>query len=415
MSAAPDNSSHPVAAGCRTGFDEVFAPLGRERFLGEHWCSEFVHLRGTAGRFRHLFSWDELNAALESQRLQAPRLRVAQDGKILDESRYSSQLEGGALRVLRSAALTRCLSAGATLIIDQVDEFAPAVRALADDFERVLGSYTWVNVYAGWRTQKGFDLHWDSQDTTILQVEGRKRWAVHRPTRLHPLDSDKHSKRFQPERPTGPTAWEGILESGDVLHLPRGWWHVAYPLDEASLHLTVTIAPPTGQALLEFLTGTLCRHPLVRKNLPIAVDPAARQAQIAELRSLLLEEWDDDLFGRFLEQQDSIARTRPRFRLPDAVQSIRAPMTPRSRIRLALGKRLCIEPGDRLGQSLVSLEDQQWTCQSGIVPALRLLDDRTPRTLGELQPALAEARDRAPLAVFIAALAMAGAVWIEEP
>ena len=50
------------------------------------------------------------------------------------------------------------LADGATLIVDQVDELAARVGDLAADFEDVLRTLTSVNLYAGWRTQKGFDL-----------------------------------------------------------------------------------------------------------------------------------------------------------------------------------------------------------------------------------------------------------------
>jgi len=45
-------------------------------------------------------------------------------------------------------------------------------------------------MYAGWRTNNGFDLHFDDHDTMILQVFGRKRWQVFNPTRLHPFKKD---------------------------------------------------------------------------------------------------------------------------------------------------------------------------------------------------------------------------------
>ena len=42
------------------------------------------------------------------------------------------------------------------------------------------------------------------------------------------------------DKPDAPL-WEGMLEDGDLLYIPRGWWHVATPLDEPTLHLTVGV------------------------------------------------------------------------------------------------------------------------------------------------------------------------------
>ena len=89
-----------------------------------------------------------------------------------------------------------------------------------------------VNLYAGWRTQKGFNLHFDGHDTMILQVHGRKYWKVYRPTRLHPFADDiKMAYVLRTLRV------EGVLENGGMLYLPRGWC-VRPAADEPSLHLT---------------------------------------------------------------------------------------------------------------------------------------------------------------------------------
>ena len=48
-------------------FDDVIAPLTRERFLSEFWTKKFLHLRGQKGRFTSLLTWEKLNEVLEWQ------------------------------------------------------------------------------------------------------------------------------------------------------------------------------------------------------------------------------------------------------------------------------------------------------------------------------------------------------------
>src|ERR1700722_13152261 len=139
-------------------FDEVVAPLTRQDFLTNYWGKSFVRLPGQQRRFESLLPWSELNEILERHRLQPPRFRLFQDGKAVEPGQYLSFHGEGSQGSLKSADLMNCLSAGATLVLDQVDELAAAVRQLAADFEDVLRIYTSVNLYAGWRTQKGFDL-----------------------------------------------------------------------------------------------------------------------------------------------------------------------------------------------------------------------------------------------------------------
>ena len=56
-------------------------------------------------------------------------------------------------------------------------------------------------------------------------------------TRKYPLAVDVEPTVEKPDTPL----WEGMLEDGDLLYIPRGWWHVATPLDEPTLHLTVGV------------------------------------------------------------------------------------------------------------------------------------------------------------------------------
>ncbi|HXJ84048.1 MAG TPA: cupin domain-containing protein, partial [Candidatus Methylomirabilis sp.] len=239
--------SSVIPQGADAMFDYVISPLTRDSFLADFWGRSFLHRPGNPGKFASLLPWSELNGVLEQHELEPPRFRLFQDGKAVDQARFTSILDGA--RRLRSRDFVQCLAKGATLIVDRMDELSPSVRRLAEAFEDVLRAPTCVNLYAGWRTQKGLDLHWDSQDTLILQISGRKHWRVYAPTRLHPLRADVGKV----PTPTAQPVWDSILADGDAIYLPRGWWHVAFPVNEPSLHLTVTVLPSHGVDVLEWL------------------------------------------------------------------------------------------------------------------------------------------------------------------
>jgi len=217
-----------------TEFDSVVSPLGRGVFLRDHWLKSLVHIPGTAGRFTDLLTWNELNAILEQHRLTPPRLKLYRDGQAVDPAHYLTPAIFGVPR-LDAGGLATCLAQGASLILDDVQEVAPRVRDLMAGFQDALHTDAFANLYAGWHRQKAFHVHWDPQEAMVLQLCGRKQWKVYRPTRLHPLKNDIEA----PPPPSDPPAWEGILNDGDVLYIPRGWWHEAFPLNEPSLHLTV--------------------------------------------------------------------------------------------------------------------------------------------------------------------------------
>src|SRR5580704_15978548 len=383
------------------GFDEVISPLTREDFLTSYWGKSFVRLPGRPRRFESLLPWSGLNEILERHRLQPPRFVLYQDGKPVEPSRYLVFRGEGSQGSLKCPDLMNCLSAGATLVLDQVDELAPRVRELAADFEDVLRIYTSVNLYGGWRTQKGFDLHWDSQDTIILQLDGRKHWKVYPPTRLHPLRNDVE----KPSEPEEDPVWDGILENGEMIYMPRGWWHVAYPLDEPSLHLTVTITPAHGSQLLKWFVDQLKKHPEVRMDVPHLASSEEQQRYLARLHSLLVESWSDDLLDRFLADLDAKAPDRPHIRLPEAARG-NATMGPHSLVRLAVGRRLSF--GALNGTESVSFRanDTRWQCSAEIVPALRALSHNKARSVRDLCSLLPTSQAVPKLKIFLTALAM---------
>src|SRR4051794_36815906 len=248
----------------------IFFPLTVDEFIHSYLGRNFYHSAGQPGRFAGLLPWNDLNNLLRHQRLDSPRLRLVREGKPVPVESYvqhASSRPQPHLRIprLRSAEITRHLRDGATLVVDAVDEIVESVTSLAQDLEWVLRTRIQVNMYAGWRTSHGFDLHWDDHDVLILQVSGRKHWKLYEMTREHPLPQDNRRKFEAPEQPL----WEGMLEDGDLLYIPRGWWHVAVPLEEPTLHLTVGLHRKNGTDFLSWFQERLLGFAAVRQDVPV--------------------------------------------------------------------------------------------------------------------------------------------------
>jgi ribosomal protein L16 Arg81 hydroxylase len=356
-------------------FEQIISPLSRAEFLSDFWKKSFLHLRGQADRFRSLVTWGDLNVLLETDCLKPPNLRLFLDGKPIDPNRYTTRVGK-----LNAGGLVACLAQGATLIVDHLSNLAPNIRQLAEACEDALEASTNVNLYAGWGLRKGFDLHWDGHDTMMLQLSGRKRWKVYRPTRLHPLEDDVELA----PKPTDQPLWDGILEEGDVIYFPRGWWHVACPLNEPSLHLTFGFETPTGADLLRWFVGKLRRHVEVRMDVPRLADKENQQQYIAALRKLVLDALHDEFLPSFFRDCDARRYTRPRIFLPFAPGLQNVPLTMETRIRLAGAHCLSIEHDGDDGNARFVASDRQWSCSAELVPALEALCDKTSLSVQEL-------------------------------
>jgi ribosomal protein L16 Arg81 hydroxylase len=78
----------------------------------------------------------------------------------------------------------------------------------------------------------GFAPHWDDIDAFMLQVEGKKYWKVYAPENAEhtlPLDSSQNftDDDFKERKPI----FEGWLEQGDLLYVPRGFVHQVLIID----------------------------------------------------------------------------------------------------------------------------------------------------------------------------------------
>lgn len=390
----------------RHSFAATLGSLGTEAFLQEFWGKRFTRLPGTPGRFRDLLSWSEVNGLLQKHRLEPPRLRLVRSGEFAPKASFL-RYEGGRVPFIVPEKLSERLREGYTLIVDAVDDMAGGVMQLAEDFERALHESVQVNMYAGWRELQGFHRHCDTHDVVILQVFGTKYWRVYEGGREHPLKNDIVANDEKPEK----VVWEGVLEDGDALYIPRGMWHEASGVGEVTLHLTFGIHQRTGITLMESLTQQLRASVDFRAPLPRFGTKEERRARLAELRRQVIDALDDDLLERYFAQHDSRARTRGWASLPWSAATDAAPAT--ARVRLAAPRALNLVSD----QSSVRFEanGRSWLFAAAAEPLLRTLASG-PATVEELCNATAGLIDGGTVQQFVTELAHHGLVAVDgEP
>lgn len=392
-------------------FECALAPMSLPAFVAEYWGQSFLRLPGHPGKFAALLPWCELDQILEAHRLAPPRLNLYQNGKALPPERFLGRRNDEP--ILNSAGLTNCLAAGASLVLNYVDELAPAVRAFAESVEDTLRLNCWANLYAGWRTQNAFDLHWDEHATLIVQVAGRKRWQIYRPTLLHPV---RQAAAAPAPAPTEAPVWEGMLEDGDLIYMPRGWWHMAFPVDEPSLHLTFGANPRTGADLLKWLANQLGHHAEIRADLPHLAGPEAQQQHLARLRQVVADALQGEVISQCVAARETTLAPRPRVRLAEVTAGRGAALTMDTRVRLTTARQLAFDRAASEASPVVTflVGTTRMKCARELVPALRRLSS-TSGTVRELCDQLPRAEAAAQLKLLLAALKAGGLLATEPP
>jgi ribosomal protein L16 Arg81 hydroxylase len=216
---------------------------------------------------------------------------------------------------VNAEGLHRQLARGATLIIDNVEECFEPLRRLIKDMESLFHVRAQANLYAAWRALDGFGLHWDDQDTIIVQVSGQKKWKLYKPTCPRP----SRGVDEVPE-PKGPAIWQGTLQEGDLLHVPWGWWHIAQPIGIPTLHLTLTVSTRRG---VDFIRWLSMHDPILkacaRETVPLFDTEAVQKAWIQEICAAFSQASNSDLIEQYLSACDRQMPARFAMDLPSCI------------------------------------------------------------------------------------------------
>jgi ribosomal protein L16 Arg81 hydroxylase len=347
----------------------LLAPVSMQDFLHLYWGKAFMRLPGPPEKLQGLFPWNHLNDVLAHYRLNPPRMRLVKEGAAVKPGAYL-QIVDGKPRSVRAPDFTRLLTEGATLIIDEAEELHAPLRNLVVSLERIFRSPIQANLYAGWRTNKGFNLHWDSHDVLVLQIAGQKSWKVYEPTRDFPLRDD-----YETAPPPEKLAWEGILHEGELLYMPRGWWHVACPLDEPCLHITLGLRNHTGMDLVRWFADSLEETADFRRDLPHWSGLEEKAAHVEKLKQGINQRWTSDLVDRFFAAKDLKAASRSYFFLPAAASPAGVFLPDDGVVRLAAPRLLRISHDREQGVLHFQMGNRKWQCTDLLSPFFQLLNE----------------------------------------
>ncbi|MFG3254914.1 cupin domain-containing protein [Streptomyces sp. NPDC048172] len=395
---------------------DLVRPSSAEEFLQRTLGVEPALFRGDEHRFESLVSWDVLSGLVSWSPPDGAQIRLNQDGKKIDESEWIHthlSPDGRVFRTIRTREFRELLGKGATLVVDAVDRRHRPLDSLARGLERDFGTPVQINAYSAWGESPGFGMHWDGHDVLVLQVTGEKEWTLFgSPPRRWPMEQDLEEAPLPPDTAEGTVE---ILRPGDVLHVPRGWWHSVRAMDGPTLHLTIGIPRPTGVDLLQWLAGRMSAHPVFRADLPRHRTPEERERHRQDLVrtvSVVLE--DPALVDDFLAAQDSGAPAR-RVQSLGGLAPDGGEWRKEDEVSWLAPRAVLREADDRI---VIEADGHRFTFSAVAGDMLRLLTDELDTTVGEVLAAGTggEARlDEGTVREFLADVVAAGLAAVTEP
>jgi bifunctional lysine-specific demethylase and histidyl-hydroxylase NO66 len=297
----------------------------RDQFAAEYWGQEplLSPAADLPGGFFKLFDANAIDEVVSQRGLRTPFLRVAKNGTTLGDKAFTAPggVGAGIADQVSDDRLVRLFADGSTIVLQALHRVWPPILEFCQRLAAELGHPVQANAYVTPPQNQGFSAHYDVHDVFVLQIEGQKRWRIHRPVLAAPLrDQPWNDRRADVEkRAEEAPLMEPLLKPGDCLYLPRGYLHAATALGGVSTHLTLGIHVWTRFALAQQLVHralqTLADDPVMRASLPLGVEvanPAETRQDFDVVTALLTDAVEHADLDRMSESLSDAARSNQR-------------------------------------------------------------------------------------------------------
>ncbi|MES2712519.1 MAG: cupin domain-containing protein [Pseudomonadota bacterium] len=273
--------------------DDLLAPITPATFFAEYFDRKPLHVPGGVAKFAQVLSWRQINRLLDMTHIWSEQsLKMVLDGATVPAAQYSTRATSRDQQpVLQPdpARMREWIKRGASVVLNDVDSLTPGLASVSEALEGAGLGKSQANTYISWQAHKAFASHYDTHDVWAVQVEGEKTWYIWEGRAEWPISHPAF--RGQPQAhhdaAKGKLLATIVLKPGDLLYLPRGWYHDAMTLSEASVHIAYGVHAPLGMDFLNILVERVLYDAEFRKPLPRQDGSAAAKFALTSRAALL--------------------------------------------------------------------------------------------------------------------------------
>lgn len=214
----------------------------------------------------HLIDWKLINELIARHDHTSSNFKIMKNG-LIKKSEYLEEYQEVFTKKYRilKPVLYELMRNGASLVLNKIEGCA-----IIDQLQRSVAQYcrrqTVVSGYAAFGEETSFGNHWDTHDVFAIQIIGKKNWTIYRPTEVDP---DYRNSSVGKEHFCEKISYlEMTLEAGDILYLPRGWWHEVNPTGVETFHLAIGTYPAYASDYFNWMNGKcFSENPIFRTAL----------------------------------------------------------------------------------------------------------------------------------------------------
>ena len=266
-------------------FAQFIAPTPVETFISENFGQRPLHIQGHSPR-GELFSLPRLQELLEVRsHWTEQNLKLILNSRPILADHFLAAHGGSALRLADPAKVQLFVRMGASLVGDHIEEIDRNVRGVAAMLSAQFAATAGANVYYSSKDIQAFGSHCDLHEVFAIQLEGEKSWRIYENRAEAPVDVMQGSNaQAIIDRAKGRVMMTVLMKPGDLLYIPRGYFHDAVAQTGSSLHLTFGVRPLDGRYLFRLLEEQAIRNPNFRAYLSDGRQDFDRlRAQLASL------------------------------------------------------------------------------------------------------------------------------------
>lgn len=309
--------------------EAILHPITPAQFHAEFEGRQPLHIPAPEGSAkRELLPWGAFNGLLNQSNVwDSERLQLMRNDAAVPPDQYCRRKRTPEGLIWRPsfAKVEVFLSAGASILANDVLTLHSPITHAGVALGEALAAEVGASVFCSFKGGRAVATHYDVHEVFAVQTEGVKVWNLYEGRAIDPVGYDPGLTQADFDRNRGRLVSTITMNPGDVLYMPRGFYHDTVTPDQPSLHVSFTVMPLSGRSILSLLDGPVLQDAAFRAWLPAA--GAEGGAMLEERLKALADRLAGIVASAAFRDEVALLQRRLMPRAPDFSLPLRKPAT----------------------------------------------------------------------------------------